>query len=156
MIGLKRWAGRVLVVAILLWGVLAVFARLATPLLEHYREPLARWLSGQMGTPVHIGLMRTSWYGIGPRLRLNQVSLGEGRDALQLGQIDLELSPGGLFNGRLADDLRESPLLVLEQARRREPLRLLQASAQREQGDGMEVVSDPEVDRHVPAQALPS
>ena len=104
--GLAKRAGRVLVVAILLWGALAVLARLATPLLQHYREPIAAWLGEQAGMPVHIGQLRASWYGVWPRLRLNRVRLGDGEESINLAQIDVELSPGGLFNGRPVDDIR--------------------------------------------------
>jgi len=99
-------AKRILIIFILFWGALAALVRLATPLLEHAREPLSNWLSEQSGQPVNIGQLSADWYGLGPRLRLRQVSIGDPATPVLLSEVLFELKPGGLFSGSPSDALR--------------------------------------------------
>ncbi len=103
---LLRGARRLLVALILVWGLLAALARLATPLLERAHAPLEDWLSRQAGMPVRFAHIRASWWGIGPRLRLEGVRLGEGLEALRLERLGIDLDHLSLLSGRPLDALR--------------------------------------------------
>jgi len=98
MTGVWPWARRILVAFILFWGTLALLARFATPLLENVREPIAAWLSEQAGVPIEIGRLRASWYGIGPRLRLQRVAIGSPVNPVTLREIAFDLVPAGLLS----------------------------------------------------------
>ena len=104
--GLLRLTRRFLIVLILGWGLLALLVRLSTPLLEHAREPLARWLSEQAGMPVQITRLEASWWGLGPRLDLYDVRLGEGAAGIHLREVELDLNHTNLLRGNLFDALR--------------------------------------------------
>ncbi len=95
-----------LIVLILTWGLLALLVRLSTPFLEHAREPLARWLSEQADMPVQIGRLEASWWGLGPRLDLYGVRLGEGDSGIRLDEVELDLNHTSLLRGQLFDALR--------------------------------------------------
>lgn len=99
---------RTLVTLILAWGVLAVTARLATPLLDRNRDAFAAWLSEQAGIAVQFGQLQAIWYGPWPRLRLREVSLGGDQpgSALFLDRADIDFTPLGLLDGGLANTLR--------------------------------------------------
>ncbi|RMG32800.1 MAG: TIGR02099 family protein [Gammaproteobacteria bacterium] len=97
---------RLLIGIVLAWGALALIVRLATPLLEWAHHPLERWLSEQAGQAVRFAHMEASWWGIGPRLRLQQLRVGEGPDAVQLDEVEADLSHLSLLRGRLLEALR--------------------------------------------------
>ncbi len=97
---------RVLIGIILVWGALALVARLATPLLEFAHQPLEQWLSGKAAQPVTFARMQASWWGIGPRLKLQDVRVGSGAGALRLHEVELDLSHLSLLRGRLLEALR--------------------------------------------------
>ena len=99
-------AKRTLIAFILFWGVLGVLARLGTPLLEHARAPIADWLGEQAGLDIRIGRLSAAWYGLGPRLRLHQVSIGDVGRPLLLREIALDVSPSALFGDTPLDALR--------------------------------------------------
>lgn len=101
-----RRGKKILIGLILLWGLLALAIRLSTPLLENAREPIARWLSGQLGQPVSFQRIQASWWGIGPRLLLSQVRLGPEPDAIALRSVSIDLSHVSLLKGQLLDALR--------------------------------------------------
>ncbi len=91
---------------VIAWGVLALTARLSTPLLEYAHDPIAAWLSERLEQPVRFARIQASWWGIGPRLRLTQVEIGSGEEKLTLDAISLDLSHYSLLQGRLLDALR--------------------------------------------------
>jgi len=99
-------AKRILIVVILIWGVLAVLVRLAAPLLEHAREPLAEWLSETSDQTIQIGRLSADWYGLGPRLHLQNISVGSGEQPVTLRKAMLELAPTGLFAASPLNALR--------------------------------------------------
>ena len=106
MTGLWHRLKQILIVLILIWGALALLARLATPLLETQRQPLADWLGEQIGAPVSIGRLQASWYGIGPRVRLQQLRIGSGEQAIELQQAAIDIAPTGLLGDEPLDALR--------------------------------------------------
>ncbi len=95
-----------LIVLVLAWGLLALLVRLSTPFLEYAREPLARWLSEQAGMPVQITRLEASWWGLGPRLDLYDVRLGEGTTGVHLREVELDLNHANLLRGKLFDALQ--------------------------------------------------
>lgn len=97
---------RALIGVILAWGALALVARLATPLLEYAHRPLEQWLSEKAGQPVTFARMQASWWGIGPRLKLQEVRVGSRDAPLQLHEVELDLSHLSLLRGRLLEALR--------------------------------------------------
>lgn len=97
-----------LIALILLWGVLAATARLASPLLKEANRPLADWLSAQVGQPVSIHRVKSDWRLFSPRLQLHDVRIGEHAEALQLQRLDIDLDISDLIIGGLGDALRLS------------------------------------------------
>jgi len=91
---------------VIAWGVLALTARLSTPLLEYAHDPIADWLSERLGQPVRFERIQASWWGIGPRLRLTQVEIGSGDQPVTLDAVSLDLSHYSLLKGQLLDALR--------------------------------------------------
>lgn len=78
-------------------GILSGLAYLLTPLLTDWRDDLARYASTQLGQPVSIGGLQARWRGLGPALRINDLTLGDpkGNDCIRLEQVDLDV---GLFD----------------------------------------------------------
>ena len=106
MSGALRRLRLLLVIVILVWGSLALLARLATPFLENYRQPVENWLSEQLQVPVGIGELRASWYGIGPRIKLQQLQIGSGEHAIRVQNAAIDIAPGGLFADEPLNALR--------------------------------------------------
>lgn len=100
------WGKRILVVLILLWGLTALAARLATPLLQHARQPIAEWLGARLGQPVQFQTIQASWWGIGPRLRLGQIRVGQGEHSITLDSLGIDFSHISLLRGAPLDALR--------------------------------------------------
>lgn len=97
---------KLLIILILLWGALAVLARLATPLLDDARRPIEHWLSEQLNQPVQIGRLQSSWYGVAPKLRLHDVNIGQSPQNLQLDELAIDFHPAGLLSGNPLDAVR--------------------------------------------------
>ncbi len=131
-----RWGGRLLLFVIIAWGVLALAARIATPLLEYAHDPLANWLAERIGQPVQFGRMHASWWGVGPRLKLEDVRIGSGDDSVALQSVSIDLSHLSLLRGRLLDALRLTldgmQLTLVREADRRIHLAGLPSFARRE------------------------
>lgn len=101
-----RWGGRLLLFVVIAWGVLALAVRIATPLLQYAHDPLANWLGERIGQPVQFESMHASWWGVGPRLKLEDVHIGSGDDAIALQSLSIDLSHISLLRGRPLDALR--------------------------------------------------
>ncbi len=99
-------ARKILITLILAWGLLALAIRLSTPLLQYAREPIANWLSKAVGQPVHFESVQASWWGIGPRLRFQRVSLGPAGSTITVDSLSMDLSHASLLKGQLLDALR--------------------------------------------------
>jgi uncharacterized protein (TIGR02099 family) len=60
---------------VILFAVLLSIARLLLPHVDRYHDEIEQWLSSAVGQPVVIGAIAAEWHGLGPRLRLTDVSL---------------------------------------------------------------------------------
>ena len=95
-----------LITLVILWGLLALMVRSATPLIADYREELAGLLSEQLGAAVTIESLKARWYGIAPLLELHGVTIGEATQALAIDRLSLDLALGELLAGSPLDALR--------------------------------------------------
>ena len=95
-----------LITLLILWGLLALMVRSATPLIADYREELAGLLSDQLGTTVTIERLKARWYGIAPLLELHGVTIGKATQALHIDRVSLDLALGELLAGSPLDALR--------------------------------------------------
>ena len=95
-----------LVVLVILWGLLALMVRSATPFIADYRDELGELLSAQFGAPVSVGELRARWHGIAPLLELRDVTIGEGAQALEIDRISLDLTLAELLADSQLDALR--------------------------------------------------
>ena len=91
---------------VIAWGVLALAVRSATPLLGEYRDELAAYASGQLGTPVSIGGLKARWYGLRPLLEMRDVTLGAAPESIAVDRVELDLALTRLLRGSLLDALR--------------------------------------------------
>ena len=91
---------------VILWGLLALLVRSATPFIADYREQLAAQLSAYLGTPVTIGEINARWYGLRPLLEFGEVVLGGADERLHADRLTLDLSAKGLLFGSVLDALR--------------------------------------------------
>ena len=84
----------------------AVFSQLL-PLAERHPELIARWLGERSGRTVAFDRVETDWTRRGPLLRLEGLRLGEGADAIAIGDAEVLVSQyAGLLPGRSFTELR--------------------------------------------------
>jgi uncharacterized protein (TIGR02099 family) len=84
----------------------AVFSQLL-PLAEGHPELIARWLGERSGRPVAFDRVDTDWTRRGPLLRLEGLRLGEGAEAIAIGDAEILVSQyAGLLPGRSFTELR--------------------------------------------------
>ncbi|MEO8366855.1 MAG: YhdP family protein [Pseudoxanthomonas sp.] len=77
------------------------------PLAEQHPEKIAAWLSARAGRPVAFDHVATQWTRRGPLLRLDGLRLGEGADAVRIGEAEVLVSMyAGLLPGRSFTELR--------------------------------------------------
>ncbi len=88
------------------------------PLAESHPEKIAAWLSARAGRPVAFDHVTTEWTRRGPLLRLDGLRLGEGGDAVRIGEAEVLVSMyAGLLPGRSFTELRLRGLsLTLQRA----------------------------------------
>ncbi|MCP5305175.1 MAG: TIGR02099 family protein [Chromatiaceae bacterium] len=91
---------------LILWGLLALTVRIATPLIADYRESVAAWAGDRLGTPVRIGRIGLRWYGLRPLLELHDVAIGDSDRQLRVDGVSVDVTPTRLATGGLADALR--------------------------------------------------
>jgi uncharacterized protein (TIGR02099 family) len=109
-------------VAYLLAGILVLMALVGLaasqvlPLAERHPERIAGWLSDRAGRPVAFDRVRTQWTRRGPLLELDNLRIGRGNGALELGDAEILVSQyAGLLPGRSFTELRVRNLdLTLE------------------------------------------
>lgn len=101
-----------LVLAAMLVGV----ANQLLPLVERHPDRIAAWLSERVGQPVHFERVSASWTRRGPLLGLEQLRVGQGERAIQIGSAQLLVSVySGLIPGRPLTELRvDAVALTLE------------------------------------------
>lgn len=77
------------------------------PLVERNPGKVADWLSARAGRPVAFDRVDTQWTRRGPLLRLDGLRLGEGSDAVRIGEAEVLVSMyAGLLPGRSFTELR--------------------------------------------------
>ncbi len=88
------------------------------PLAEQHPDKIATWLSARAGRPVAFDHVDTQWTRRGPLLRLDGLRLGEGADAVRVGEAEVLVSMyAGLLPGRSFTELRLRGLsLTLQRA----------------------------------------
>jgi len=95
-----------LVVLVILWGLLVLMVRSATPFIADYRDELGEILSVQLGVPVTVDRLAARWIGIAPLLELHGVTIGEDTQALEIDRVSLYVTPAQLLGGSRLDALR--------------------------------------------------
>ena len=77
------------------------------PLAERHPDKIAGWLSARAGRPIAFDHVETQWTRRGPLLRLDGLRLGEGADAVRVGEAEILVSMyAGLLPGRSFTELR--------------------------------------------------
>ena len=98
---------KLLIGLVILWGLLALLVRAATPFIADYRDQLAGLLSQQLGVPVSIGSLQARWYGLRPLLEFDRVRFGEpDGETLEVDRVTLDLEPERLLTGTWSDATR--------------------------------------------------
>ena len=95
-----------LVVLVILWGLLVLMVRSATPFIADYRGELGELLSAQLGVPVTVDTLEARWIGIAPLVELHGVTIGEDTQALEIDRVSLYLTPSELLGESRLDALR--------------------------------------------------
>jgi len=102
-----RILNKLLIGLVILWGLLALLVRAATPFIADYREQLAGLVAQQLGVPVSIGSLRARWYGLRPLLEFDRVRFGDpGGKVLAVERVTLDLAPQQLLRGAWFDAMR--------------------------------------------------
>jgi uncharacterized protein (TIGR02099 family) len=91
---------------VILWGLLALLVRTATPFMVEYRGQLASELSVQLGATVAIGDLKARWYGLHPLLEIYDVVVGRAGERLHIGRATVDVSAKEWLFGSLLDALR--------------------------------------------------
>ena len=88
------------------------------PLAERHPEKIEAWLTARAGRPVAFDHVDTEWTRRGPLLRLDGLRLGEGANAVRIGEAEVLVSMyAGLLPGRSFTELRLRGLsLTLQRA----------------------------------------
>lgn len=77
------------------------------PLAERHPERIAEWLSARARNPVAFDAVETQWTRRGPLLRLDNLRVGEGKDAVRIGDAEILVAQyAGLLPGRSLTELR--------------------------------------------------
>ncbi len=93
-------------VLVLMALVLAVASQVL-PMAERHPERIAAWLSERAGRPVAFDRVETAWTRRGPLLRLDNLRIGEGAQAFNVGDTEMLVSMyAGLLPGHAFSELR--------------------------------------------------
>ncbi|GAB2516237.1 YhdP family protein [Lysobacter humi (ex Lee et al. 2017)] len=111
--------GYLLAAAVIGFAIVLGLASLALPLLAQHPARVEAWLEHRTGRPVAFDALRTDWTRLGPLVRLQGLRIGEGGDAVLLGDAELLASVyQGLLPGHAFTQLRLRGLdLTLERGR---------------------------------------
>jgi uncharacterized protein (TIGR02099 family) len=101
---------------LVLMALAAGIASQLLPLAERHPDRIAAWLSARAQRPVVFDHVTTQWTRRGPLLRVDGLRIGEGVDAVPIGEAEILISQyAGLLPGRSFTELRLRGLaLVLE------------------------------------------
>ncbi len=101
--GIGYGAALLLVLVALVIGV----ASQLLPLAERHPEKIAEWLSVRARNPVAFDAVETQWTRRGPLLRLDNLRVGQGSDAVHIGDAEILVAQySGLLPGRSLTELR--------------------------------------------------
>ncbi|MGV8944566.1 YhdP family protein, partial [Thermomonas sp.] len=101
--GIGYGAALLLVAVALVVGV----ASQVLPLAERHPEKIAAWLSARAHNQVAFDAVETQWTRRGPLLRLENLRVGEGKDAVRIGDAEILVAQySGLLPGRSLTELR--------------------------------------------------
>lgn len=112
----RRGAWYALAGVLVLMALVAGIASQLLPLAERHPDRIAAWLSARAQRPVAFDHVETAWTRRGPLLRVDGLRIGEGTDAVPIGEAEILVSQyAGLLPGRSFTELRLRGLaLVLE------------------------------------------
>ena len=112
----RRGAWYALAGVLVLMALVAGVASQLLPLAERHPDRIAAWLSDRAQRPVAFDHVTTQWTRRGPLLRVDGLRIGEGADAVPIGEAEILVSQyAGLLPGRSFTELRLRGLaLVLE------------------------------------------
>ncbi|MBK6332423.1 MAG: TIGR02099 family protein [Thermomonas sp.] len=113
---LRRGAWYALAAALVLMALGSGLASQLLPVAERHPDEIARWLSARAQRPVAFDAVQTEWTRRGPLLRLDNLRIGAGAEALRIGDAEILVAQyAGLLPGRSFTELRVRGLdLVLQ------------------------------------------
>lgn len=101
--GLLRW-GLWLIAALLIFAALYVsVGRQFTPLMAEYREEIQQQLQERLQQNIQIEQLKGGWSGFSPLLEARYITLGDGADAVQVEELQIQLD---VIASLLARELR--------------------------------------------------
>lgn len=114
----RRGAWYVIAIGLVLMALVAGITSQLLPLVERHPARVAEWLGQRAGRPVSFDHLETAWTRRGPLLRLDGLRIGEGADAIPIGEAEVLVAQyAGLLPGRSFTELRLRGLeLTLERA----------------------------------------
>lgn len=93
--------------ALVLMALAGLAASQILPLAERHPERIAAWLSDRVGRDVRFDDVDTAWTRRGPLLKLDNLRIGDGADAVRIGDAEMLVSQyAGLLPGRSFTELR--------------------------------------------------
>ncbi|MCL1633140.1 TIGR02099 family protein [Luteimonas sp. SX5] len=115
---LRRGVWYALAAALVLMALVAGVTSQLLPLAERHPDKIAGWLSERAQRRVAFDHVETEWTRRGPLLRLDGLRIGDGADAVQIGEAEILVAQyAGLLPGRSFTELRVRGLeLVLQRA----------------------------------------
>ncbi|MDH5835692.1 YhdP family protein [Luteimonas kalidii] len=103
----RRGAWYVVVLGLVLAALAAGAVSRLLPLAERHPDRVAAWLGERAGRPVAFDRLDTQWTRRGPLLRVDGLRIGEGGDALRIGEAEILIAQyAGLLPGRSFTELR--------------------------------------------------
>ncbi len=104
---LRRGIGYGAALLLVLVALVIGLASQVLPLAERHPEKIAEWLSARARAPVAFDAVETQWTRRGPLLRLDNLSVGQGKNALRIGDAEILVAQyAGLLPGRSLTELR--------------------------------------------------
>src|SRR5690554_4344574 len=95
------------VLLLVLMALAGVAASQLLPMLERHPDRLEAWLGERAGYPVQFDAVETAWTRRGPLLRLDGLRIGQGGDAVLVGEAEVLVAQyAGLLPGRALTELR--------------------------------------------------
>ncbi|WP_194789024.1 YhdP family protein [Pseudomonas sp. UFMG81] len=86
---LTRWGLAICALLAVLVALYVSLGRQLIPLVAEYRADVELKAEQALGLPVHVGALEGRWSGLAPVLRVRDLQLGEGADALRLDEVKL-------------------------------------------------------------------